>query len=83
MAKQKGNRGKEPPAIRELRARQRRRVAAIRKLNLRYAGGAFPKRAAEKWNRLSRDLEQTEGLIDELRASYERGAHLDDHEQRL
>ena len=43
MAKQKRNREKEPRAIRELRARQRRRVAAIRKLNARYADGAFPK----------------------------------------
>jgi hypothetical protein len=38
-------------------------VAAIRKLNARYAGQAFPMRAAEKWNRLSRELDETEELI--------------------
>jgi hypothetical protein len=65
-----------PAAIGELRARQRKRVAAIRKLNARYAGQAFPMRAAEKWNRLSRELDETEELITELRARYEahRGA---------
>jgi hypothetical protein len=42
-----------PAAIGELRAQQRKRVAAIRKLNGRYAGRPFPKRAAETWNRLS------------------------------
>jgi len=52
-----------PAAIAELRAEQRKRVAAIRKLNARYAGRAFPMRAAEKWNRLSRELDETEELI--------------------
>jgi hypothetical protein len=61
-----------PAAIPELRARQRRRVAAIRKLNARYAGQAFPKRAAERWNRLSRELDETEELITELRARCKR-----------
>jgi hypothetical protein len=59
-------------AIAELRARQRKRVAAIRKLNARYAGQAFPKRAAKKWNRLRRELDETEELIADLRARYER-----------
>jgi hypothetical protein len=65
-----------PAAIAELRALQRKRVAAIRKLNARYAGRAFPKRAAEKWRRLRRELDETEELITELRARYEahRGA---------
>jgi hypothetical protein len=65
-----------PAALRKLRARQRRRVAAIRKLNARYAGQPFPERAAEKWNRLSRELDETQELITELRARYEarRGA---------
>jgi hypothetical protein len=58
-------------AIAELRARQRKRVAAIRKLNRRYAGQAFPKRAAEKWDRLYRELDETEELITELRARCE------------
>jgi hypothetical protein len=56
-------------------------VAAIRKLNARYAGRAFPQRAAEKWNRLNRELDETEELITELRASYERLAKLDDRER--
>jgi hypothetical protein len=60
-----------PGAIAGLRARQRKRVAAIRKLNARYAGRPFPKRAAETWNRLSRELEETEELISELRARCE------------
>jgi hypothetical protein len=60
-----------PGAIAELRARQRKRVAAIRKLNARYAGRPFPKRAAETWNQLSRELEETEELISELRARCE------------
>jgi len=60
-----------PPAIAELRARQRKRVAAIRKLNARYAGKAFPRRAAERWNRLSRELDETEQLITEVRARHE------------
>jgi hypothetical protein len=47
-------------------------VAAIRKLNARYAGQTFPKRATEKWNRLNRELEETEELITELRARCER-----------
>jgi hypothetical protein len=60
-----------PAAIVELRARQRKRVAAIRKLNARYAGRPFPRRAAEKWRRLSRELDETEALITELRARCE------------
>jgi len=47
-------------------------VAAIRKLNASYAGQAFPRRAAEKWNRLRRELDETEELITELRARCER-----------
>ena len=46
-------------------------MAAIRKLNARYAGRPFPKRAAETWNRLSRELDETEELITELRARCE------------
>jgi hypothetical protein len=61
-----------PAAIAELRAQQRKRVAAIRKLNGRYAGRTFPKRAAEKWDQLSRGLDETEELITELRARCER-----------
>jgi hypothetical protein len=61
-----------PAAIGELRAQQRKRVAAIRKLNARYAGQTFPKRATEKWDRLSRELDKTEELITELRARCER-----------
>jgi hypothetical protein len=64
-----------PAAIPELRAQQRKRVAAIRKINSRYAGQPFPKRAAEKWNRLSRELNETEELITELRARCERHHH--------
>jgi hypothetical protein len=60
-----------PATIAGLRARQRKRVAAIRKLNARYAGRPFPKRAAETWNLLSRELEETEELITELRAPCE------------
>jgi hypothetical protein len=60
-----------PGAVAELRARQRKRVAAIRKLNARYAGRPFPKRAAETWDRLSRELDETEELITELRARCE------------
>ena len=68
--------GKSPQAegpadIEQLRAAQRKRVAAIRKLNARYAGQAFPKRAAERWNRLRRELDETEELISELRARCE------------
>jgi hypothetical protein len=65
-----------PAAIAELRARQRKRVVAIRELNARYAGQPFPKRAAERWNRLSRELDETQELITELRAGCEahRGA---------
>ncbi len=59
------------PAIAPLRAAQRKRVAAIRKLNARYAGQAFPKRAAARWNRLRRELDETEELITELRARCE------------
>jgi hypothetical protein len=67
------NRTPEPPAaIAELRAEQRKRVAAIRKLNARYAGQPFPKRAAEKWNRLSRELDETQELITQLRARRQR-----------
>jgi hypothetical protein len=80
MGKQKTDKAKEQRAIRELRARQRKRVAAIRKLNARYAGQTFPKRGAEKWNRLNRALDETEELITELRARYERIAKLDDCE---
>ena len=68
----RSGRAEGPASIGELRARQRKRVAAIRKLNARYAGQAFPKRAAEKWNRLSRELDETEELITELRARRER-----------
>jgi hypothetical protein len=39
-----------PADIAELRARQRKRMAAIRKLNARYVGRPFPRRAAETWN---------------------------------
>ena len=46
-------------------------MAAIRKLNARYAGKAFPRRAAERWNRLSRELDETEQLITEVRARHE------------
>jgi hypothetical protein len=59
---------RRPGAVAELRARQRKRVAAIRKLNARNAGRPFPKRAAETWDRLSRELDETEELITELRA---------------
>jgi hypothetical protein len=62
---------RRPAAIEELRARQRKRLAAIRKLNDRYAGQPFPKRAAEKWNRLRRELDETEELITDLRARHE------------
>jgi hypothetical protein len=63
-------------AIAKLRAEQRKRVAAIRKLNARYAGRPFPKRAAERWDRLSRELDETQELITQLRARCEahRGA---------
>jgi hypothetical protein len=61
-----------PAAIGGLRAQQRKRVAAIRKLNARYAGQTFPKRAAERWDRLSRELDETEELITELRGRCER-----------
>jgi hypothetical protein len=47
-------------------------VAAIRKLNARFAGQAFPKGATEKWDRLSRELDETEEVITELRARCER-----------
>jgi hypothetical protein len=46
--------------------------AEIRKLNGRYAGQPFPKRAAEKWDRLHRELDETEALIAELRAHGDR-----------
>jgi hypothetical protein len=58
----------QPAAIAKLRAEQRKRVATIRKLNARYAGQPFPKRAAERWNRLSRELDETQELITQLRA---------------
>jgi hypothetical protein len=64
-----------PAAIAELRARQRRRVTAIRKINARYVGRPFPKRAAEKWNRLSRELDETEEHIADLWSRYERHHH--------
>jgi hypothetical protein len=58
-------------------------VAAIRKLNARYAGQPFPRRAAEKWNRLRRELDETEELITELRARHSGSiADLDDGESR-
>ena len=63
--------GHDDPIIAQLRAAQRKRVAAIRKLNARYAGQAFPKRAAERWNRLRRELYETGELITELRARCE------------
>jgi hypothetical protein len=59
-------------AAAKLRGAQRKRVAAIRKLNARYAGQAFPKRATETWNRLRRELDETEELITQLRARSER-----------
>jgi hypothetical protein len=61
-----------PAAIGKLRAAQQKRVAAIRRLNARYAGQAFPKHAAEKWNRLRREQDETEELITELRTRCER-----------
>jgi hypothetical protein len=61
-----------PAAIAKLRAAQRKRVVSIRKLNARYAGQAFPRRAAERWNRLRRELDETEELITELQARCER-----------
>jgi hypothetical protein len=72
-----GQDGKSPEAevsaaVGKLRAVQRKRVAAIRRLNARYAGRAFPQRATEKWNRLRRELDETEELITELRARSER-----------
>jgi hypothetical protein len=66
-----------PAAVGPLRAAQRKRVAAIRKLNARYAGQAFPRRAAEKWNRLQRELDETEELITQLRACGGRHDQLD------
>jgi hypothetical protein len=72
LRRESGDRVSErPAAVAELRAGQRKRVAAIRKLNARYAGRRFPKRAAETWNRLSRELDETEELITELRAGRE------------
>jgi hypothetical protein len=61
-----------PAAIGRLRAAQRKRVDTIRKLNARYAGQVFPKRAAERWDRLRRELDETEELITELQARGER-----------
>jgi hypothetical protein len=72
---------KELRAIGQLRARQRKRVAAIQELNARYAGQMFPKRKAEKWNRLNRELYETEVLITDLQARYEHTAGLDDCEE--
>jgi hypothetical protein len=80
MGKQQRGKAKEPRAIRELSARRRKRVAAIRKPNAHYAGQTFPTRGAEKWNRLNREPDETEELIMELRARYERIAALDDCE---
>ena len=75
LVRRKPRAGGESPqaegAIEQLRAAQRKRVAAIRKLNARYAGQSFPKRAAVKWNRLRRELDETEELITELRARCE------------
>ena len=68
----KGPQAEGPAAIAKLRAAQRKRVASIRKLNARYAGQAFPRRAAERWNRLRRELDETEELITELQARCER-----------
>jgi hypothetical protein len=81
MATPKRDQAKEARTIRELRARQRKRVAAIRKLNARYAGRTFPKREAAKWDRLSRDLDETEELITELRARNERSTESDDRQE--
>jgi hypothetical protein len=81
MSQRKQRQKKDPRAIRQLRARQRKRVAAIRKLSDRYAEQPFPKRKAEKWNRLNRELDETEELITDLRARYERTARLDEVEE--
>jgi hypothetical protein len=81
MATPKRDPAKEARTIRELRARQRKRVAAIRKLNARYAGRTFPKREAAKWDRLNRELDETEELITELRARNERSTESDDREE--
>lgn len=70
MRWRKQGEGNELQAIRHLRAQQRKRVAAIRRLNARYAGQAFPRREAEKWNRLNRELDETEELIADLRIRY-------------
>jgi hypothetical protein len=75
LRRESRNGAPERPAAAELRAQQQKRVAAIRKLNARYAGRGFPKRAAERWNRLSRELDKTEELITELRAQHK--AHRD------
>jgi hypothetical protein len=77
----KRHQAKEARAIMELRARQRKRVAAIRKLNARYAGRTFPKREAAKWDRLNRELNETEELITELRARNERSTEFDNREE--
>lgn len=81
LRSRKQGKAKELRAIGQLRARQRKRVAAIRKLNARYAGQTFPKREAEKWNRLNRELDETEELITQFRARHERIAELDDRER--
>jgi hypothetical protein len=81
MATPKKDEAKEARTIRELRARQRKRVAAIRKLNARYVGRTFPKREAAKWDRLNRDLDETEELITELRARNQRSTESDDREE--
>jgi hypothetical protein len=81
MRQRKQGKAKEQRAITQLRARQRKRVAAIRKLSDRYAEQPFPKRKAEKWNRLNRELDETEELITDLRARYERTAGLNDVEE--
>jgi hypothetical protein len=80
MARHKRDHAKEPRTIRDLRARQRKRVAAIRKLNARYAGRTFPKREAAKWDRLNSELDETEELITELRARHERRTEFDDRQ---
>jgi hypothetical protein len=80
MARHKRDQAKDPRTIRDLRAQQRKRVAAIRKLNARYAGRTFPTREAAKWDRLNSELDETEELITELRARHERRTEFDDRQ---
>ncbi len=44
----------------------------------RYAGPGVPEARGRRWNRLCRELDETQELITELRARYERIAELDD-----